>query len=265
MKRFSSLLRFASHYNDDVWGQIFRYNKSVKAFKYIAYSSSMRLKRRFQRVFNVNPNYYFNRVRRFSPVGIPRKVNIFGRILHERSKLQYFYGKLSKRQFKRKLWGSKGKTAYSRVDYLFARFECRLDLLLFRAGWFTETLTPFQFVYHGFVSLNGRKSSSPFERAEVGQFVTLSESVFNRRSILRRIRLRRFVFPSPHIFVSEYLPLLLIFKNFKVSYIKIFPNTNKFRILRYSYLFNVDVCHNLLYCVAIVPSFVRKTSVFVSR
>lgn len=235
MKKFTSLLRFASHYNDDVWGQIYRFNKSVKAFKYIAYSSSPYLKRRFQRTFNINSNYYFNRIRRFSPIGLPRKVNIFARLLYERVKLQYFYGKLAKREFKSKLAGSKGKVGYSRVDYLFARFECRLDLLLFRAGWFTETIRPFQYVYHGFVSLDGRRSSSPFECAGVIQFVTLAESVFDRRSLLRRIRTRRFTPPSSYIFVSEYLPFLLIHKNFKISNIRIFPNVNKFRILRYSY------------------------------
>jgi hypothetical protein len=235
MKKFKSLLRFSSHYNDDVWGQIYRFNKSVKAFKYIAYSSSSYLKRRFQRTFNVNPNYYFNRIRRFSPVGLPRKVNIFARLLYERIKLQYFYGKLAKREFKLKLVNSKGKSAYSRVDYLFARFEYRLDLLLFRAGWFSETIQPFQYVYHGFVSLDGRLSSSPFERAGMFQFVTLAESVFNKRSVLRRISIRRFVHPSSYIVVSEYLPLLIIGKPFTVSHIRILPNVNKFRILRYSY------------------------------
>jgi hypothetical protein len=235
MKKFTSLLRFSSHYNDDVWGQIYRFNKSVKAFKYIAYSSSPYLKRRFQRTFNVNSNYYFNRIRRFSPTGLPRKVNSFARLLYERVKLQYFYGKLSKREFKLKLADSKGKSAYSRVDYLFSRFECRLDLLLFRAGWFTETIQPFQYVYHGFVSLDGRPSSSPFECASTIQFVTLAESVFNKRNILRRIAMRRFVHPSSYIVVSEYLPLLVIEKSFTVSHIRILPSVNKFRILRYSY------------------------------
>jgi hypothetical protein len=235
MKRFKSLLRFSSHYNDDVWGQIHRFNKCVKAFKYIAYSSSPYSKRRFQRTFNVNPNYYFNRIRRFSPTGLPRKVNTFARRLYERVKLQYFYGKLAKREFKLKLINSKGKVAYSRVDYLFARFECRLDLLLFRAGWFTETIRPFQYVYHGFVSLNGRRSSSPFECADIIQFVTLAESVFDKRGILRRINIRRFTMPSSYIFVSEYLPLLVIHKNFKTNHIRIFPNVDRFRILRYSY------------------------------
>lgn len=236
MKIFLSLLRFSSYYNDDVWGRIFRFNKCVKSFKYISYSHSPYLKRRFQRIFNVNPNYYFNRIRRFSSIGLPRKVNIFGRLLHERCKLQYFYGKLAKREFKLKLASSKGKVGYARMDYLFARFECRLDILLFRASWCVETISPFQLVYHGFVSLNGRPSSSPFECAGVGQFVILAESVFNRYNIFRRLKIRRFVFSNTYFVVSEYLPVLMIFRNFRVAYINIFPTADKFRILRYSYL-----------------------------
>lgn len=251
MKTFKSIVDFSSKYNDDVWNRIFRFNKCVKAFKYISYSASPALKRTFQKKFRIDSDYYYKRTKSSSPLGMLNKVNPFGRRLWGRHKLQYFYGKLTKSKFRRKLSSTKGKVAYARVNYVFEKFEFRVDISLFRAGWFTETLSPFQFVFHGFVSINGRVSKSPFELVKSGYFVTLSDFVFNRRDILRRLCLKsgsmpsanpklnpkpkKFVFPSNYMIVSEYIPAFIIWKFFNVSSIKVFPNINKFGILKYNY------------------------------
>lgn len=249
MKHFKSIVNFSSKYNDDVWNRIFRFNKCVKAFKYISFSSSPALKRVYQKKFRIDSNYYYRRTKASSPLGMLNKVNPFGRRLWGRHKLQYFYGKLAKPKFRRLLSSTKGKVAYARVNYVFRKFEFRIDITLFRAGWFTETLTPFQLVFHGFASVNGRISKSPFELINFGYFVTLSDFVFNRRDILRRLCLksgskpklkptlkpRKFVFPCNYMIVSEYLPALIIWRFFNISSIKIFPRINKFEILKYNY------------------------------
>jgi len=235
MKKFRSSLHVSSYYNDDIWGRIFRFNKCVKAFKYISFSSSVFIKRKFQRKFHINSDYYFKKVKPLSRFGFSNKVNSFGRRLSERHRLQYFYGKLTKKSFINFLRKSKGKTSYSRVDYLFSRFEFRIDLCLFRAGWFTGTLAPFYSVYHGFASLDGRVSPSPFEIVDSFQFITLSKFVFQRREVLRRVCSSSFVFPVKYLFVSEYFPAMLVFDKFDVSCVKIRPNTDRFRILRYAY------------------------------
>ena len=119
MKKFRSSLHVSSYYNDDIWGRIFRFNKCVKAFKYISFSSSVSIKRKFQRKFHINSDYYFKKVKPLSRFGFSNKVNSFGRRLSERHRLQYFYGKLTKKSFINFLRKSKGKTSYSRVDYVF--------------------------------------------------------------------------------------------------------------------------------------------------
>ncbi len=242
MKKFTSLTRFSSYYNDDVWGRIYRLNKCVKAFKYISYSSSARLKRRYQRKFQINSNYYYKRTKAYSASGMLNKVNSFGRRLWGRHKLQYFYGKLTKYEFRNKLRATKGKTSYSRVGFLFNRFECRVDISLFRAGWFTETLMPFQLVFHGFISIDGRISKSPFEVLKVGELLSLSEFVYDRREIIRRINLQtaKFAFQSNYIVPSEYLPILIIWRPFRIANIKIFPNTSKYGVLRFNFLLHLE-------------------------
>lgn len=258
MRKFNSLLSFSSFYNDDVWGRIFRFNKCVKAFKYIAYSSSPKLKRRYQFKFHVNFNYYFKRTK--SPVSVRNPTNLFGSRLRARKKVQYFYGKLSKRQFRVLFFNTKGKSSYSRVNYLYQKFEFRIDILLFRSGWFIETIKPMQSVYHGFTSIDGFKVSNPFREVSVGQFVTLSNVMFNVRDIIRRINHESFVFPSPYIFVSEFIPVFILFRPFRLEDIKIYPNVDRFSILRYYYLlpplpkayvYNVYIytCYNIHYII----------------
>jgi small subunit ribosomal protein S4 len=93
--------------------------------------------------------------------------------LQEKQKAKYIYG-LLERQF-RKTYDEANRLAGPTGENLLRLLECRLDNVVYRAGWGCTRPQARQFVSHGLVLVDGKRVNIPSYRVTRGQVVTLSE------------------------------------------------------------------------------------------
>jgi len=93
--------------------------------------------------------------------------------LQEKQKAKYIYGVLE-RQF-RKTYEEANRLAGPTGENLLRLLECRLDNVVYRAGWGCTRPQARQFVSHGLMLVDGKRVNIPSYRVTRGQVVTLSE------------------------------------------------------------------------------------------
>lgn len=93
--------------------------------------------------------------------------------MQEKQKAKYIYG-LLERQF-RKTYEEANRLAGPTGENLLRLLECRLDNVVYRAGWGCTRPQARQFVSHGLVLVDGKRVNIPSYRVARGQVVTLSE------------------------------------------------------------------------------------------
>jgi small subunit ribosomal protein S4 len=93
--------------------------------------------------------------------------------LQEKQKAKYIYG-LLERQF-RKTYEEANRLAGPTGENLLRLLECRLDNVVYRAGWGCTRPQARQFVSHGLMLVDGKRVYIPSYRVTRGQVVTLSE------------------------------------------------------------------------------------------
>jgi small subunit ribosomal protein S4 len=93
--------------------------------------------------------------------------------LQEKQKAKYIYG-LLERQF-RKTYEEANRLAGPTGENLLRLLECRLDNVVYRAGWGCTRPQARQFVSHGLMLVDGKRVNIPSYRVTRGQVVTLSE------------------------------------------------------------------------------------------
>lgn len=97
--------------------------------------------------------------------------------LQEKQKAKYIYGVLE-RQF-RKAYEEATRLAGPTGENLLRLLECRLDNVVYRAGWANTRPQARQFVSHGLVLVDGKRVNIPSFSVGRGQVVTLSEKAKN--------------------------------------------------------------------------------------
>ncbi len=97
--------------------------------------------------------------------------------LQEKQKAKYIYGVLE-RQF-RKTYEEALRTQGNTGENLLIMLECRLDNVVYRAGWASTRPQARQFVNHGLIRVNGRRVDIPSYRVRQGDVVTLSPRATN--------------------------------------------------------------------------------------
>jgi small subunit ribosomal protein S4 len=97
--------------------------------------------------------------------------------LQEKQKAKYIYGLLEK-QF-RKTYEEALRTQGNTGENLLIMLECRLDNVVYRAGWASTRPQARQFVNHGLVQVNGKRVDIPSFRVRVGDVVALSPKAAN--------------------------------------------------------------------------------------
>jgi small subunit ribosomal protein S4 len=93
--------------------------------------------------------------------------------MQEKQKAKYIYG-LLERQF-RKTYEEANRLAGPTGENLLRLLECRLDNVVYRAGWGCTRPQARQFVSHGLVLVDGKRVNIPSYRVTRGQVVSLSE------------------------------------------------------------------------------------------
>jgi len=97
----------------------------------------------------------------------------YGQQLIEKQKIRHSYG-LSEKQFKnyfREIVGQKG----NKEELLDNKLESRLDNVVFRLGWAASRILARQFVNHGHILVNQRKTDIPSYQVREGDLIQIKE------------------------------------------------------------------------------------------
>ena len=97
--------------------------------------------------------------------------------MQEKQKAKYIYGVLE-RQF-RKAYEEATRLSGPTGENLLRLLECRLDNVVYRAGWGSTRPQARQFVNHGLVLVDGKRVDIASYNVTRGQVVTLSEKAKN--------------------------------------------------------------------------------------
>ena len=92
--------------------------------------------------------------------------------LQEKQKAKYIYGVLE-RQF-RKAYEEATRLTGPTGENLLRLLECRLDNVVYRAGWGSTRPQARQFVSHGLILVNGKRLNIPSARVKKGDVITLA-------------------------------------------------------------------------------------------
>ena len=129
-----------------------------------------------------------------------RKVTEYGLRLMEKQKLRMNYG-LTEKQLSalmREARASAGNTGRRLMRFV----ECRLDNLVFRAGFARTIPGARQLVNHGHVRIDGRKVDIPSYRVEPGQVIDLRERSRKQGTVLAALE-RAQPFETPWLEVDK--------------------------------------------------------------
>ncbi len=102
------------------------------------------------------------------------KLSDFGLQLKAKQKLKGYYGNITEKQFRRTFDEAarrKGNTAENLIGLL----ESRLDAIIYRAKFVPTVFAARQFVNHGHLMVNGRRTNVPSYRCQPGDVVQIRE------------------------------------------------------------------------------------------
>ena len=103
-----------------------------------------------------------------------QKSSDFGYQLQERKKLRWFYGGISTRSL-RKLFKESYTKDLTLASSVFQNLEKRLDVVLYRSGFFGSVYEARQWILNKRIFVNDRPSSRPSYKMQQGDMVTIQE------------------------------------------------------------------------------------------
>jgi small subunit ribosomal protein S4 len=103
-----------------------------------------------------------------------RKLSDYGLQLRAKQTLKGYYGNITEKQFRRTYEEAvrrKGDTS----EILLGLLESRLDAFVYRMGVVPTVFASRQFVNHGHINVNGRRTNIPSYRLKVGDVVSVRD------------------------------------------------------------------------------------------
>jgi small subunit ribosomal protein S4 len=116
------------------------------------------------------------------------KTSDFGLQLMAKQKLKFYYGDITEKQFRltyEEADRRKGNTAENLIGLL----ESRLDAFVYRSKFVPTIFAARQFVNHGHVTVNGRKTNIPSYRLKAGDVVEVREKARSMALVLEAMGL----------------------------------------------------------------------------
>ena len=116
------------------------------------------------------------------------KLSDFGQQLMAKQKLKGYYGNISEKQFE-KIYDEATRLKGNTAEQLIGLLESRLDAIVYRAKFVPTVFAARQFINHGHVLLNGRRTNIPSVRLRPGDVVEVREKSKNMALVLEALQL----------------------------------------------------------------------------
>jgi small subunit ribosomal protein S4 len=115
------------------------------------------------------------------------KLSDFGLQLRAKQKLKGYYGNITERHFE-KIYNEAVRKRGNSAEHLIGLLESRLDAVVYRAKFVPTVFAARQFVNHGHVSVNGRRTNIPSFRCKAGDVVEIKEKSRNMALVLEALQ-----------------------------------------------------------------------------
>ncbi len=115
------------------------------------------------------------------------KTSDFGLQLRAKQKLKGYYGNISEKQFER-TYNEAIRLRGNTAERLIGLLESRLDAVVYRAKFVPTVFAARQFVNHGHVFVNGRRTNIPSFRCKPGDVVEVREKSKNMALVLEALQ-----------------------------------------------------------------------------
>jgi len=102
------------------------------------------------------------------------KISDFGVQLRAKQKLKGYYGNITEKQFKG-IYSEAVRLKGDTSENLIGLLERRLDAIVYRAKFVPTVFSARQFINHGHVKVNGRRTNIPSYRLKLGDVVEIRE------------------------------------------------------------------------------------------
>ena len=111
----------------------------------------------------------------------PKPLSGYATQFIEKQKVRFMYG-ISERQFSNYIKEAVAHKSASTTEYLFELLENRLDNVVYRLGLAHSRRLSRQMVSHGHIIINGKKTTIPSQRVQVGDIIMVREG--SKKSVL---------------------------------------------------------------------------------
>jgi small subunit ribosomal protein S4 len=115
------------------------------------------------------------------------KLSDFGLQLRAKQKLKGYYGNIGERQFE-KIYEDARRQRGNTAEQLIGLLESRLDAVVYRAKFVPTVFAARQFVNHGHVKVNGRRTNIPSYRCKPGDVIEVKEKSRNMALVLEALQ-----------------------------------------------------------------------------
>jgi small subunit ribosomal protein S4 len=116
------------------------------------------------------------------------KMSDFGVQLRAKQKLKGYYGDISEKQFK-KIYTEAGRRKGDTGENLIGLLESRLDAIVYRAKFVPTIFAARQFVNHGHVKVNGRRTNIGSYSCKVGDVIEVKDASKQLAIVLEAVQL----------------------------------------------------------------------------
>jgi small subunit ribosomal protein S4 len=116
------------------------------------------------------------------------KLSDYGVQLRAKQKLKGYYANISERQF-RGIYEEAIRMKGDSGAHLIALLERRLDTIVYRAKFVPTVFAARQFINHGHIKVNGRRTNIASQRIKIGDVVEVKESSKQMTMVLEAIAL----------------------------------------------------------------------------
>jgi small subunit ribosomal protein S4 len=153
-------------------------------------NAKYKIDRRVQENIWGRPKSPFNK--RETPPGMhgaqrKAKISDYGIQLRAKQKLKGYYGNISERQFE-KTYNDAISMRGNSAENLIGLLESRLDAVVYRAKFVPTVFASRQFINHGHVKVNGRRTNIPSYRCKVGDVVEIQDKSKNMALVLEALQ-----------------------------------------------------------------------------
>ncbi len=115
------------------------------------------------------------------------KISDYGLQLRAKQKLKGYYGNISERQFE-KIYLEAIRRRGNTAEHLIGLLESRLDAIVYRAKFVPTVFAARQFINHGHVKVNGRRTNIPSFRCKAGDVIEIQEKSKNMALVLEALQ-----------------------------------------------------------------------------